>query len=183
MPVIMWPTGQGAGPAGSADYPAEANVLTGITYGSGTYTGTLTLPAESDVRSGVAYGPGGTGYNGTLYVRTNPAYGLEASLIAMVAQIPDEVLKSVTYYPRAAGDSFGDGVVFEARRQPLRRVLYNGLATVAATWNLYATGGQAVKVKPLGKIVDGTDVWHITGEVGWKFGDLDFSADCTLAVG
>ena len=38
-----------------ADYPAEADVRDGVTFGDSTYTGTLDLPAESDVRLNVDY--------------------------------------------------------------------------------------------------------------------------------
>ena len=42
----------------AADYPAEADVQSGVSFGSGVYTGTFTAPAVGDVQAGVAYGGG-----------------------------------------------------------------------------------------------------------------------------
>ena len=52
----------------SCDYPAEADVQSGVSFGSGVYTGTFTAPAVGDVQSGVTYGGGGTEYEGTFAV-------------------------------------------------------------------------------------------------------------------
>lgn len=52
----------------SCDYPAEADVQSGVSFGSGVYTGTFTAPAVGDVQAGVAYGGGGTEYEGTFAV-------------------------------------------------------------------------------------------------------------------
>lgn len=51
-----------------ADYPIEDDVRFGVSYGSGTYTGTLTLPDDADVRFGITYGADGTEFTGTLAV-------------------------------------------------------------------------------------------------------------------
>ena len=56
----------------AADYPAEGDVQDGVSYGSGTYTGTFAAPAVGDVQSGVQYGAAGTEYTGTFGV---PAVG------------------------------------------------------------------------------------------------------------
>lgn len=50
------------------DYPAEADVQSGVSFGSGVYTGTFTAPAVGDVQAGVTYGGGGTEYEGTFAV-------------------------------------------------------------------------------------------------------------------
>lgn len=38
------------------DYPAEGDVESGVSYGSGAYTGDFVVPAEADVKSGTTYG-------------------------------------------------------------------------------------------------------------------------------
>lgn len=58
---------QSAG-AGSCDYPAAADVESGVVYASGAMTGTFTAPAVGDVESGVQYGGGGTEFTGTFGV-------------------------------------------------------------------------------------------------------------------
>lgn len=50
----------------AADYPAEGDVRDGVSYGTGTYAGTLELPAVGDVRDGTEFGAAGTEYEGTL---------------------------------------------------------------------------------------------------------------------
>lgn len=52
----------------SCDYPAEADVQSGVSFGSGVYTGTFTAPAVADVQASVQYGGGGTEYEGTFAV-------------------------------------------------------------------------------------------------------------------
>src|SRR5690348_4240267 len=48
----------------AGDYPSEANVINGVSYGDGAFTGTYVEVAESHVRFGVGYGPNGTTYTG-----------------------------------------------------------------------------------------------------------------------
>lgn len=48
------------------DYPAVGDVESGVTYGSGAYTGTFVVPAVSKVKDGVMYGAGGTEFEGTV---------------------------------------------------------------------------------------------------------------------
>lgn len=56
----------------STDYPGVGDVRDGVTFNSGGSTGTLVVPAEADVQSGVGYGTGGTEFTGTF---TAPAVG------------------------------------------------------------------------------------------------------------
>lgn len=56
----------------ACDYPAAADVESGVTYGSGVYTGTFTEPGVGNVESGVTYGGGGVEFTGTFGV---PAVG------------------------------------------------------------------------------------------------------------
>src|SRR5687768_852739 len=86
--IIFWPTGQGAGPAGSCDYPAVGDVQEGVTFGSGSFTGILDVPAAGDVRLGVGYGAGGTEFTGTLAVPSNSGgSGTSHSPAEVVAQM------------------------------------------------------------------------------------------------
>lgn len=58
--------GLGFAPSGGGgDYPAAANVRSGISYNSGGATGTLELPVSYNVLLGVGYGAGGTEVTGT----------------------------------------------------------------------------------------------------------------------
>ncbi len=60
--IIDWNQGDVISGGGGCDYPAASNVLSGVVYGYGAYTGTLVLtcdyPVETDVRAGVVYANG-----------------------------------------------------------------------------------------------------------------------------
>lgn len=49
----------------AADYPAVGDVESGVSYGSGDYTGTFTVPSAATVTSGTGYGASGTEFTGT----------------------------------------------------------------------------------------------------------------------
>jgi hypothetical protein len=112
------------------------------------------------------------------------AIDLLKSVQAIARGVPDRV--RATYHPRSSGDSYGDAVVFDARRGPTRRELVDGLSRTVADWHLFATEQQTVVVKPLGKVVaPNGEVWHLGGDgsVERKFGDLYFVArGCVLEV-
>lgn len=63
FPVVEQDVGTGTS---VCDYPLQADVQSGVTYGDGTYTGTLTLPSTSNVLEGIQYGGDGTEFTGTL---------------------------------------------------------------------------------------------------------------------
>ncbi len=49
---------------GSADYPAEADVVDGVVFDSGNLEGDFEYPAESEVKDGVGFGSLGTEFDG-----------------------------------------------------------------------------------------------------------------------
>lgn len=79
---------------GAADYPAVGNVRDGVSYASGTMTGTLTVPAAGDVQSGVQFGAGGTEYTGTFAapaasdVRSGTGYGAAGTEFTGTCAVP-----------------------------------------------------------------------------------------------
>lgn len=62
------------------DFPAAADVESGVTFDNGDRTGTFTKPNAGDVRSGTQYGGGGTQFTGTLDIAAdNPKRHIKLS--------------------------------------------------------------------------------------------------------
>lgn len=146
----------------------------------------ITSPAESDVRQGTEYGAMGDEFTGTLYVPSAGSSGVDllASLIAIVRQIPDKV--TVNYYARSSGDTYGDAVEFEARRQPITSGDISGYSRRPCRWQLYATQGQSTKPLRLGKIIHDGITYHIEQvQSRWNddtYGTLIHDCDCVQVV-
>lgn len=118
--------------------------------------GTLVLPDPSDVRLGVGYGADGTEFVGTLYAPTTAqANSLLARLKLMVAQMRNQGLtQQVTIEVRAAGDNYGTGESFEARRLPQTSTSAGGLAANQARWAVYRIAGQTGQPARLTRLTD-----------------------------
>ena len=119
---------------------------------------------------------------------------IEQSLRSIVRQIAEmgdgtqSILVEVTYRPRltpfASADTYGLGVLYDARRLPLMSGEFDGQGRRWARWALYAIRDQPIQSRPirLGKIVEAnSNEWHIE-QVEWSFGNLRFLCDCTQAV-
>ena len=186
MPIIFWPTGQGAGTSGSCDYPAVGDVQEGVVYGGGT--GTLVVPAEADVRSGVGYGAGGTEFEGELYAISTAAGSLLARLrLAVAVMRANGLVEQVGYRNRTTGDAYTDSEMWEARRLPQTSADAGGLPENTATWGMYRIGGQTRLPARLGKLTDSAGVvWHVQRVVrgyGETAGtDLHFLCECVKEV-
>ena len=108
------------------------------------------------------------------------AINLLTCLQSITRQIPD--LVTVTYEPRGAGDAFGSGVAFEARRQPLTDGDAGDLAKRWCRWQLYATASQTVQPGRLGRITGPTGERFNVHVTQSRFGNLIFDCDCIQEV-
>jgi hypothetical protein len=66
------------------DYPAPADVQSGVSYNFGALVGTLALPATADVRLGTGYGASGIEFTGTLLVPTYAVSGTTTDIESAV---------------------------------------------------------------------------------------------------
>lgn len=183
MPIFVWPTGQGAGAAGSCDYPAVGDVQEGVTYGSGAYTGTFAWPAVGNVRLGIGYGAGGTEFTGTLAVPVSGAGQGTDYLSAIVAVMrANGLIETVAVEVRLAGDAYSAPENWEAHRMPQTSEDYGGLAENTMTFGLYKIAGQTRNPARLTRITDSDGVEWYAQRVTRGFYGLHFNAVCTKAI-
>lgn len=95
------------------------------------------------------------------------------------------VHKTVKYASRATGvtsaDTYATGVDYDAKRDPTTFGDIAGKERTVATWHLYAIAGQTVLPERLGRIADGTEIWHVL-DVRRSYGDLKHDCSCVLEV-
>ncbi len=107
---------------------------------------------------------------------------LLTSLKAIVAGMKTlGVARVVKYAGRTSGDTYGPGVDWDAKRDPTTIGDVDGKQRQIAVWHLYAIAGQTTLPSRLGKVTDGSDVWHVL-EAQRSFGDLKFDCTCFLQV-
>ena len=104
------------------------------------------------------------------------AINLLTCLQSITRQIPD--LVTVTYKARTSGDTYGTGVSWEARRQPLTDGDAGDLAKRWCRWQLYATASQSTLPGRLGQITDPNGVKFDVHVTQGRFGNLIWDCDC-----
>jgi hypothetical protein len=130
---------------GSCDYPAEADVQSGVAYDNGNLTGTFQSPLESQVLNGVGFGAAGTEFTGDVVqpavsnVRSGINFGSLSSLSGTL-QLPIEaqVLNGVGF--GAAGTEFTGNVILPIIGNVRSGVAFGSLSSLNGTLQLPAVG-------------------------------------------